>query len=432
MKGTPYSAYKPSGIAWLGDIPAHWDVRRLKDWVSINREALPETTNPDYEFRYLEIGVVGTGRLLDEPTSIRFSNAPSRARRIVRAGDTIISTVRTYLKAVWFAAETDGDLICSTGFAVLTPRNGTIPKLVSYLMQSGSFTDRVTAGSVGIAYPAIAEARLSSFHIAVPPLDEQAGIVRYLDHADEGIRRAISAKERLIELLIEQRQAVIHRAVTRGLDPDVRLKDSGVEWLGDVPAHWAIRRAKYFYAESDERSITGTEELMSVSHKTGVTPRKSTVTMFKAESNVDYKVCSPGDIAINTMWAYMAALGVTWQVGVVSPSYGVYRPRGEDMLHPNYVDLLLRTETYRAEYLRRSTGITSSRLRLYADQFLDIPLLCPPFAEQASIVRYLDQAAANIDTAISRARRQIDLLREYRTRLIADVVTGRVDVRCAG
>ena len=155
-----YDRYKPSGIDWLSDIPAHWDVRRLKDWVSINREALPETTNPDYEFHYLEIGAIGTGRLLGKPARIRFANSPSRARRIVRAGDTIISTVRTYLKAVWFADETDDDLICSTGFAVLTPRNGTVPKFVSYLVQSDSFTDRVTADSVGIAYPAISEGRL--------------------------------------------------------------------------------------------------------------------------------------------------------------------------------------------------------------------------------------------------------------------------------
>ena len=151
--------------------------------------------------------------------------------------------------------------------------------------------------------------------------------------------------------------------------------------------------------------------------------------MFLAESNVDYKICRTGDIAINTMWAYMAALGVAWQVGLVSPSYGVYRPRGENMMNPNYVDILLRMETYRAEYLRRSTGITSSRLRLYPDQFLDIPLLCPPLAEQAAIACHIDRATADIDAAIANAQRQIDLLREYRTRLIADAVTGRVDVR---
>ena len=204
-------------------------------------------------------------------------------------------------------------------------------------------------------------------------------------------------------------------------------KPSAVEWLGDIPAHWDVRRAKYFYREVDETSVTGLEELMSVSHKTGVTPRKSTVTMFMAESNVDYKICRPGDVVINTMWAYMAALGVARQVGTVSPSYGVYRPRIHNSLNPDYVDSLLRTEIYRAEYLRRSTGITSSRLRLYPDQFLGIPLLCPPVAEQTAIVRYLDRADERIQRAISAKERLIELLNEQRQAVIHRAVTRGLD-----
>ena len=126
---------------------------------------------------------------------------------------------------------------------------------------------------------------------AFPPFLEQAAIVRYLDHGDRRIRRYITAKRKLVALFEEERQAVVSRAVTRGLDPNVRLKPSGVEWLGDVPGHWEVRRAKFFYREADERSTTGTEELMSVSHITGVTPRKKTVTMFLAESNMGYKLC---------------------------------------------------------------------------------------------------------------------------------------------
>ena len=425
---TSYAECKPPGDEWLSCVPEHWDIAPLKRWVGVNEAVLPETTDPDFEFSYLEIGAVSNGQLVEQPRQIRFSDAPSRARRIVRQKDTIISTVRTYLKAVWFADKVDDHLVCSTGFAVLTPRRGADPKFVSYLVRSEFFTDRVTAESIGMAYPAISEGRLSSFHVCVPPLDEQTAIVRYLDHADSRVRRYISAKERLIELLTEQRQAIINQAVTRGLDPDVPLKPSGVEWLGDVPAHWDVKRAKYFYREVDERSSSGMEELMSVSHKTGVTPRKKSVTMFMAESNVGYKICRPGDIAINTMWAYMAALGIARQVGLVSPSYGVYRPRAGLVFNLDYIDPLLRTEGYRSEYLCRSTGITSSRLRLYPDSFLGIPLLHPPFEEQEAIVEYLGKATAEAESLISRARRQIELMQEYRTRLIADVVTGKLDV----
>src|SRR6266571_3654882 len=140
------------------------------------------------------------------------------------------------------------------------------------------------------------------------------------------------------------------------LKPYATYKDVGLPWLGSVPAHWALRRAKYFYREVDERSATGEEELMSVSHLTGVTPRREkNVTMFLAESNVGHKLCRPGDLVINTMWAWMAALGVARQVGLVSPSYGVYRPLASNNLLPDYADRLLRTAAYASEYTRRST-----------------------------------------------------------------------------
>ena len=260
-------------------------------------------------------------------------------------------------------------------------------------------------------------------------MPEQGAIVRFLDHANRRIRRYIREKQKLINLMEEQKQAIIHRAVTRGLDPNVRLKPSGFEGLADVPEQWEVRRAKFFYRQIDERSSDGSEELMSVSHKTGVTPRKRNVTMFMAESNVGYKLCRPGDIVINTMWAYMAALGVARQKGLVSPSYGVYRPIQYGNFNQEYIDPLLRTEAYRNEYVTRSTGITGSRLRLYPESFLSIPLLCPPVAEQTAIAEYIDETTTSIDATINHTRHQIELLREYRTRLIADVVTGKVDVR---
>ena len=264
----------------------------------------------------------------------------------------------------------------------------------------------------------------------LPPPDEQAAIVRFLDHADRRIQRYIGAKQRLIGLLEEQKQAVIHRAVTRGLDPGVRLKPSGVEWLGDVPEHWEVRRAKLFYEEVDERSGTGDEELLSVSHLTGVTPRsEKTITMFMAESYVGHKICRPGDLVINTMWAWMGAFGVARQVGLVSPGYGVYRPHSDRELLPEYAELLFRTSTYISEFMIRSTGIRSSRLRLYPESFLRVPVLTPPAHEQEAILARVASETHHADAAIDGARREIELLSEYRTRLIADVVTGKLDVR---
>ena len=192
-------------------------------------------------------------------------------------------------------------------------------------------------------------------------------------------------------------------------------RQSKMRWLPAVPEHWNEQRAKTFFREVDERSKTGQEELLSVSHLTGVTPRsQKKVTMFKAASYIGSKLCRPGDIVINTLWAWMAALGASRHVGIVSPAYGVYRPHHADSFNPAYLDYLLRTRAYVAEYIGRSTGIRSSRLRLYPNQFLDIVLIQPPRPEQDQIVAYLRAQDAHIARFIKAKRELIALMAEQR------------------
>ncbi len=199
-------------------------------------------------------------------------------------------------------------------------------------------------------------------------------------------------------------------------------------WLPEVPAHWVEQRAKVFFREVDERSSNGSEELLSVSHLTGVTPRsQKKVTMFKAESYVGHKLCRPGDIVVNTLWAWMAALGAARYTGLVSPAYGVYRPHSPVSFNPAYLDYLLRTRAYVSEYNCRSTGIRASRLRLYPNQFLDIPLIQPPRAEQDQIVAYLRVQDAHIGRFIKAKRELIKLLNEQREMLTHHAVTRGID-----
>jgi type I restriction enzyme S subunit len=205
-----------------------------------------------------------------------------------------------------------------------------------------------------------------------------------------------------------------------------------MRWLPAVPEHWNEQRAKTFFREVDERSKTGQEELLSVSHLTGVTPRsQKNVTMFKAASYVGSKLCRPGDIVINTLWAWMAALGASRHVGIVSPAYGVYRPHHTDSFNPAYLDYLLRTRAYVAEYIGRSTGIRSSRLRLYPNQFLDIALIQPPRTEQDQIVAYLRAQDAHIARFIRAKRDLIKLLTEQKLRIIDHAVTRGLDATVA-
>ena len=212
------------------------------------------------------------------------------------------------------------------------------------------------------------------------------------------------------------------------LIPYSEYKDSGVPWLGKIPAHWPEKRAKYYFKEVDERSQTGGEEMLSVSHITGVTPRsQKNVTMFKAESNVGQKLCQPGDLVINTMWAWMSALGVSNHAGIVSPAYGVYRPRTNQDYDNYYLDHLLRIEGYRSEYICRSTGIRSSRLRLYPDKFLSMRVVCPPLDEQQTIARFLKAQDRLFRKFIRNKRQLIELLKEQKQNIINQAVTRGLD-----
>lgn len=201
-----------------------------------------------------------------------------------------------------------------------------------------------------------------------------------------------------------------------------------MRWLPPVPEHWIEQRAKIFFREVNERSRSGQEELLSVSHLTGVTPRsQKNVTMFKADSYVGSKLCRPGDIVVNTLWAWMAALGASRYTGIVSPAYGVYRPHNSDSFNPTYLDYLLRIRAYVAEYIGRSTGIRASRLRLYPNQFLDIQILQPSRPEQDQIVAYLRAQDVHIARFIKAKRELIALLTEQKLRIIDNAVTRGLD-----
>lgn len=221
-----------------------------------------------------------------------------------------------------------------------------------------------------------------------------------------------------------QAQPMPRQEERESLGPYASYRPARVHWLGDIPNHWSEKRGKFFFREIDERSESGEEELLSVSHTTGVTPRsQKNVTMFKAESYVGHKIARPNDIVINTMWAWMSALGVSMDVGIVSPAYGVYRPRNDADFLPAYLDYLLRTPMLRWEYICRSTGIRSSRLRLYPGQFLDIAFPCPPREEQERMVAFLRAKDAQVRRLIRNKRRLIGLLNEQKRAIINRTVT---------
>ena len=261
----------------------------------------------------------------------------------------------------------------------------------------------------------------------IPPIEEQDVIIQYLDDADQRIQQYVSAKERLIALLQEERQAVIHEAVTRGLDLNVKLKPSGVEWLGDVPEHWEVRRSRYLFREIDSRSPTGEETHLSMSQKLGLVPSHLVEQSLISDSYAGGKLCERGDLVLNRLKAHLGVFALSNQMGVISPDYSVFRKR--TLGNMKYFEKVLRLPALRTELRIRSKGIVEGFWRLYTDDFFDIRLPTPPEIEQDLIMEHLERTTNEIDAAIDRARRQIELIEEYRTRLIADVVTGKLDVR---
>ena len=249
----------------------------------------------------------------------------------------------------------------------------------------------------------------------------------FLDHKTAQLDALVAEKQQLLELLAEKRRALITRAVTRGLDSGVMLRDSGVSWLDRVPAHWQIKRARWLFRERDDRSETGDEELLTVSHLTGVTPRsEKEVHMFEAETTKGYKICLQGDLVINTLWAWMGAMGVSPVKGIVSPAYNVYEPTKQ--LDSAYIDALVRLRVFADEVTRYSKGVWSSRLRLYPDGFFETSLPVPPLKEQREIALFLLREGQRLEALQTAAVRTITLLKERRAALIDATVTGGINV----
>ena len=423
----PYPEYKESGSRWLGESPTHWGVHRLGSLL----QSCTERNRPDLPLLSVarEKGVF-VRSLTDETENHNVIPEDLTNNKVARTGNLVINKMKAWQGSMGIAT-CDG--IVSPAYYVFDFRihdrsfGQKLLRSKPYVTHFGHASDGVRIGQWDLSI-----ARMRQIPVLVPPPEEQAAIVRYLGWANARLERTIRAKRKIIALLNEQKQAIIHRAVTRGLDPNVPLKPSGAAWLGDIPRGWDVRRAKFLFREVDERSPSGFEELLSVSHITGVTPRsQKNISMFKAECYTGHKLCSSGDLVINTMWAWMGALGSSSQVGIISPAYAVYRQRREGLLKPLYLDLLLRTRLYIDEFTRRSTGIRSSRLRLYPEEFFKIEILVPPSSEQEEILRFIAARTERLNNSIARVTAEVDLLREYRTRLIADVVTGKLDVRAA-
>lgn len=432
-----YPAYKDSGVEWLGQIPSHWSVAPLKSVVSCNDEVLVESTPEDFEIEYVEISGVDVGKGIVETSTLPFKAAASRARRVVRDGDVLVSTVRTYLRAIAPVRKPAPNLIASTGFAVLRPKRIDSAYL-GYTCQAEHWISEVIARSVGVSYPAINASDLVALTIGLPPQSEQTAIARFLDRETAKIDALVAEQEQLITLLKEKRQAAISHAVTKGLDPSVRMKDSGVEWLGEVPAHWKVMPIR-----------------LAARLESGHTPSRSrpdwwldcTVPWFSLADV--WQIREAGRDVVYETKEMVSELGLANSSARLLPkgtvmlsrtaSVGFAAIMGVDMAttqdFANWVcgqsllpEFLLDTfKAMKPEFNRMMMGSTHNTI--YMPDIQAFRFALPSMNEQAQIVAYVRDATAQSDELIAEAKAAVSLLKERRSALISAAVTGQIDVR---
>jgi type I restriction enzyme S subunit len=421
-----YETYKDSGMKWLGLIPSHWEIKRLKYLATCNDESLGEETPKDLEINYVEIGDVDSVNGINQSTKYLFKDAPSRARRITRFGDVIVSTVRTYLKAI--AQIRQEDLIVSTGFAVIRPKLGN-SNFVSYSIMNDGFINEVISKSYGISYPAITATELMRLAVPFPPLAEQEAIVAFLDKKTGEIDDLVAQVEREIELLKEYKQSEIARVVTKGLNPNVPMKPSGISWIGDIPAHWNIRKLFQVvtsYYESNKGLKN--QNLLSLSYGSIIQKDINKTDGLLPASFETYQIVKPGIIILRLTDLQndhkSLRVGISKYEGIITSAYEALKVREPN--NSDYIYYQLHVNDIHKVFYGMGGGL---RQNLNYDGMRYMLIVVPPVSEQEEIVNFITRKSLKIDRLVVELTNQVEYLKEYKQRLIADVVTGKINVQ---
>lgn len=423
VKYQTYDSYKDSGVPWLGDIPSDWKLIRGK-WRHKYKKERNRNNKSDNVLSLTLNGVINNDR--DNP--IGLSPDDYATYQLFEANNLVFKLIdlENYRTSRVGLVHETGVMSSAYIRIIASPEDN--PRYLYYFYYSMYLEGVYNKLGAGVR-STLNQDDLLDLPVLQISKDTQNKIVSFLDAKIEEIDQAITKKEHFIELLREQKSIIINQAVTKGLKPDIPTKDSGVEWIGRIPEHWKIKRAKYLFKEIDERSQIGQEELLSVSHMTGVTPRsEKNIYMFMAEDYSGSKLCRQNDLVFNIMWAWMGALGVSDRTGIVSPSYGVYRQRSRDLFNSWYLEELLRSLPYVTEYNKRSTGLHSSRLRLYSHMFFDMEIALPPIEEQNQIEHATKAKCEVTDDLIEATHKEVDALQEYKQTLVAHAVTGKIKI----
>lgn len=410
-----YPTYKESGIEWLGQIPAHWEIHKLKNCLQERKEK--GHPNEPVLCATQSRGVIPQDMYDNRVVVV---NKDFDKLKLVKRGDFVIS-LRSFQGGIEYAYYQG---IISAAYTVLTPRVKEYSAYFQQLFKSYGFVQLLQTCVTGIREGQnINYAMLSKCFIPMPSLDEQRQIVAYLDDKSKKINDRICKIERELQALSELKQAEIAAAVTRGLDPDVPMKESGVEWLGQIPAHWKVEPLGKHMIQRNVKVSDQEYEPLSVS-KNGITLQLETA--CKTDHGENRKLVKKGDFVVNSRSDRKGSCGISNMDGSVSLINIVLEPI--DGIHMFY-HYLFRSHNYVEEFYRNGRGIVADLWTTRYVEMRNISIPIPPIQEQLQIVDCIEDRICKVDSYIAKLKDEITYLQEYKQRLISDVVTGKIDVR---
>lgn len=417
---------KDSGVEWIGEIPSHWDVSRAKNSFVQKSERGNDKSlvllSPTQNY-----GVIPQD-LYEELSGFRAVKlnlgTDFSTLKTVHKGAFVIS-LRSFQGGFEYS-EYEG--VVSPAYQVFYPNAPVCDHYFKHLFKSQAFIDKMNSFTLSLRDGKnIAFADFARTYIPIPPLDEQFRIAAVLNQKCGQVNDLIDNVQTQIDKLKTYKQSLITEVVTKGLDPTVPMKDSGVEWIGKIPETWNTIRVKQLLKERKERSVDGSEEPLSMSQKLGLVPtRMMDMVPNMASSFVGAKLAYIDDLVFNKLKAHLGVFSVSKYDGLVSPDYAVYYSTGK--VHLKYLEYLFKTPQCISEFRKRSTGIAAGLTRLYTDGLFAIECPFPNMDEQVAIVDYLNKKCSYIDQLMTIKQAKIEKLEQYKRSLIYEYVTGKKEV----
>lgn len=440
MSYKTYNAYKDSDVDWIGKIPSNWKILKAKH--IFNRVNNKSATGDEELLSVSEYyGVKPKKETINDGEYLSRSESLVGYKKCSK-NDLVMNIMLAWKKGLGI---TDYDGIVSPAYEIFNINMDLVnPHYINHLLRTDLYSNEFKKHSYGIIdsrlrlYPE----NFKEIECILPPLKEQQHIAKYLDKQIVKIDKIISKSYELIKLLEEKRVALINHIVTKGLNPNTQMQDSGIEWIGEMPSNWELKKFRNVLKErSEKNNPIKSKERLSLSIDKGVTlyaEKTTNLDRFK-DDFTQYKLAHKGDLVLNSMNMIVGAVGVSKYFGCVSPVYYTYYDETEDNTITNYCDYLFKTKTIK-KYLR-SLGrgimsidrgddrINTCRLKVSRDDLRNMYIPFPPLNEQKEINNYLDEECEKITNVTSVINKHIELLEEYKTSLIHHVVTGKIDVR---